>query len=132
MKADIKVAPWVPILFLAVAIFFALQEFNALDIIMISGSLLIIVYFVLAYIKRKDALIIEGNKMFVRSPFKVREFDIDNITNVFTNKGDAGVLKATYEDEIVSLCTNIYQKDIHEVKEYLLKNYPHIEDKSES
>lgn len=132
MKANIKVTPWIPLVFAMVAVYFIVQDFDVLSIIMVSGALLIVVYFLLAFFKRNDALTIEGHTMQVRSPFKTREFDISKISSVFTRKGDNGLLKATYEEDTVALCTNIYDKSIYEVKDYLLQNYPHIEDKSES
>lgn len=129
MRANIKLSPWLPfILVLATAVFLFFQ-FNMLDIIMMVGTALIIVYFVIGVIKRKDALIIEGTTLKVTSPIKTKEYNIEDLTAVRLVDYNT-LIKGTYQGDEVKLITNIYDRPLEEIKEYLVHTYDHITDHS--
>ena len=129
MKADIKLPLYIPIVASILSIVVVALEFNLIDIIIITGALLIITYFVLGYVKRKDALIIENDKMVVVTPIKRREYDFSLMTNLDLVDGNS-ILKCSYpiEDEIknITLCSNIYTEKLDTIYEYLCSHHPEL------
>lgn len=126
MKANIKLAPWIPIIVVLVLVLFLIEGFDVLDVVLILGGGFIISYFVLGYLRRKEALIIDDKSIQVRTPIKFTEFALQDITTVFIKEHDHDTLKAVYHGETVTLCTNIYDCSIEEIKTYLIEHNTHI------
>ena len=127
VRANIKISPWLPFIMVLVTALFLFVKFNVLDVVMIGGTVLIIVYYVVGIIKRKDAIVIEGTHLKVTSPIRTKEYNIMDITAVALVDHDT-LIKATYQDKDIKLITNIYDIDLIDIKEYLVRTYGHITD----
>lgn len=126
MRANIKLHIWIPFIFVLVIAFFLMQEFNVLDFVMIIGGLIIVGYFVMGFIRRKDALVIEGDTIIVTTPITKKEYTISDISKVFYSPKDKGVIQATYNGETINLINNIYDEEIEDIFAYLISHYDHI------
>ncbi len=127
MKANIKLPVWFPIIIIIVAAFFAIIDIGILTFVITGGALYLLIYFLLGYIRRKDAIIIEGNLLKVKSPFKTKEYEIDKLSNLSLVDNDS-MLKGIYDnsDRKITLCTGIYDVPLGEILLYLVTNYPHL------
>jgi len=130
MKANIHLAPYIPFIVFVVVILFLLEGFDTFDVITILGGGIIIGYFILGFIRRKDALLVVDGILKIKTPIKTREYNIAEITELSIKKSDNATLKANYQGETITLCTDIYDVSITEIKDYLLKNFLHITEKS--
>ncbi|QMS85050.1 hypothetical protein [Candidatus Xianfuyuplasma coldseepsis] len=128
MKANITMSPWIVFLFIVIMVLFLLQGFDLIDVITIIGVVLIVTYYVLGFIRRKDALVITDDKMIVKTPIKTREFDIKDISMVQLSSRESGVIKALYKNEVVTLCSNIYSRKAEDILQYLITTFPHIKE----
>ena len=129
MKADIKLPLWIPIIASIVSIVVAVLEFNVVDIIIIVGALSIITYFVLGFVRKRDALIIDNVTISIVTPIKRKEYDLTLIKDLELLDGNS-ILKCTYpvddEAKTITLCSNIYTETLESVYEYLIKNNPSL------
>ena len=125
VRANIKISLWVPIVFLAIMTAFIVIDFDVLDVVIILGVLVIVVYFIMGYIKRKDALVIEGNLLKVTTPIKTKEFDLSALKSL-SLEDNGTILRGQYQDEIIKVITNIYDVSLSDIQHYLLEHYPHI------
>ncbi len=128
MRSDMKLSLRLPLIFtvIVIVIVFIVREFDVIDVISIIGLTLIIGYYSLGYIHKKDALVIENDTMRVRTPFKAYVFTISDIQQIYVSGGEYGVLRGLYQQEDVILCGNIYFNSLREIKTYLLEHYSHI------
>lgn len=129
MKANMKLSFWIPFIFIFVVAAFLIQGFSALDVVMILGAVLIVGYFILGYVRRIDAIQIIDNTMVVKTPITVKEYQLSEISEIYFKERDRSVLKAVYQNEEITLCTDIYDVSILAIKAYLLLHYPHISEK---
>ena len=127
MKANIKMAPWIPLIFIMVSVIFSLQEFNTLDVILIVTTVFIVVYYALGYLRRKDAIVVTSEKLIVRTPFVLREYLLDDLKEITLTDKET-VLRGLYQGEHKTLVTNIYDVSLHEIKNHLLTSHPIIND----
>jgi hypothetical protein len=126
MKANIKLHGWIPFIFIIVVVFFLMQEFNLLDIVMIVGGSIIVGYFVMGFIRRKDALVIDGDTMIVTTPIKKKTYTISDMTELLYHPKDKGILQAKLNGETINLCTDIYDQELCDIVAYLLSHYDHL------
>lgn len=125
MKANIQISFWVPLIFILVSTVFFFVEFNALDVIMLVGVIIIVGYYAVGFFKRKDALLIEGSTMIVTSPISSTEFDLQELTSVAL-EDNGTILRGVYHGQKIKLVTSIYDVSLEEVKHYLISHYDHI------
>lgn len=123
MRANIKLHLWVPFLFILVVAFFLMQEFNVLDIVMILGGIVIVGYFVMGIIRRKDALIIEEDTLQVTTPISKKEYTISTISHLQFSVKDKRMIQGTINGEIVNLIGDIYDVSIVDIYAYLISHY---------
>lgn len=109
-------------------VLFLIQGFDAIDVITIIGVGLILTYYGLGVIRGKEAVSITADTMVVKTPIKTNEFTISDIKMVQVSSRESGVIKALYRDNIVTLCSNIYDKPIEEILQYLVTTFPHIKE----
>jgi hypothetical protein len=129
VRTNIKLSPWLPIIMVLITSLFLFFQFNVLDVIMILGTVFITFYYVMAMVKRKDALVIEGTTLKVTSPIKTKEYDVNDLTSISLVDHDT-LLRGIYQGQEVKLITNIYDQSLSEIKDYLVRTYPHIIDKT--
>jgi len=129
MRANIRLKPWTPIIVVIVVTVFLVEGFDVLDVVLILGGGFIVSYFMLGYIRRKNAVLIDGATLIIKSPFRINEYTIQDISEVFIKPIDTKSLKAVYQGETITLCTEIYDISIEEIKQYLMKTYEHIVEK---
>lgn len=129
VRANIKLSPWLPLIMIVLTSLFLFFQFNVLDVIMIIGTILIILYYIVGLIKKKDALVIEGTHIKVTSPITTREYDVKDIRSIALVDQDT-LLQANYQGKDIKLVTNIYDQSLLAIKEYLVRTYPHITDKT--
>lgn len=129
VRANIKLSLWLPIIMILITSLFLFFQFNILDVIMIIGTVLILLYYIVGIIKRKDAFVIEGTYLKVTSPIKTKEYNIEDISTVALVDHDT-LLLATVQGAETKLVTNIYDRSLLEIKDYLVRTYDHITDKT--
>lgn len=134
MKANIKLPILIPVIAVFSAVLLGLFTKSWVVIIIGLGALYLVVYFAFGFIKREDALVIEGNTMKVITPFKSKLYFIDKLSNLEL-LDNGSILKADYEEDSlirrVSLCGNIYSVSLIEIYEFLIKKYNfNIEDET--
>ena len=127
LKANIKLPFWIGIVAIVISITFSTLSFNALVIIIYVGTLYLIVYFTLGFIKRKDAIVIDNEFMKVKTPFKYTEWKISDLKNVYLADNGSmlkGILITEDESTEVTLCFNIYDKSLSEIMSKIIENHP--------
>jgi len=125
LKANIKLPLWLGIIAILLSALFSLFDFSPIVIVIYIGTLYLIVYFIVGFIKRKDALIIDSELIQVKSPFKYREWIIKDIKNIYI-ADNGSMLKAVIlekDQEIeVTICSNIYDKSLNEILQVIIEN----------
>ena len=129
-KTDMRLYFLIPVVFVSITFVFAVISFDIIDVATIMFSSWLLLYFVLGFIKRKDALTIENKRMCVITPFKTKEYDISNIKRVYCTQANGKMLKAVYEENgkksTITLCNNLYKAKIEEIRDYLIEHYSHL------
>jgi|LGVE01.1.fsa_nt_gb hypothetical protein len=129
-KTDMRLYYIIPVIFVSITVVFAVINFDIIDVATIIFSSWLLLYFILGYIKRKDALTIENDIMRITSPFKTKEYNIYNIKRVYCTQANGRMLKAVYEENgersTITLCNNLYKVKIEEIRDYLIEHYPHL------
>lgn len=131
MHANIRISPWVPLLFVLVLPITLLNDFGILDVILLAGALFILVYVALGLVRRRDALVIEGHTMTVVSPLHRRTYDLTKLASISLEDGGT-LLRGVYDGQRVKLVTAIYTESLEAIRSHLLQQHPHIEDASPS
>jgi len=125
LKANIKLPLWLGIIAILLSALFSLFDFSPIVIVIYIGTLYLIVYFIVGFIKRKDALIIDNELIQVKSPFKYREWIIKDIKNIYI-VDNGSMLKAVILEEDqeieVTICSNIYDKSLNEILQVIIEN----------
>lgn len=127
VRANIKMSYWLPFIMILITSLFLFFQFNVLDVIMILGTVLIILYYIVGVVKQKDAIVIEGTYLKVTSPIKTKEYDISKISSVALVDHDT-LIQATYQGKDIKLVTNIYDVALVDIKDHLVRTYSHITD----
>lgn len=130
LKADMKLPIWLGLIAIVISIIFTSFLFNALIIIIYLGTVYLIIYFILGYVRRIDALVIDNDLIKVRTPFKYVEWNISEFDSVFL-ADKVSSLKGVIiiEDEVteVTICTDIYSKKLKEIYSTLITSHPKLE-----
>jgi|GEM_PF-2484537 len=134
MKSNMKLPMWLPITTTVVTALLFFLETSIIHFLTVPLSIFLVSYFLIGFIKRKDALIIDSQTIKVRSPFRYREYDISKIRSVYLVDNNS-TLKGVYEtgdnlETIITICTNIYDVSLTDICDYLLKEFSHINIKS--
>ena len=129
MTANIKISLVVPLVSIVLMSIFLYLEINVLSIIISVGALLIVVYYILGFIKRKDALVIKDGELIVTSPIKTRTFDLEKLKSV-SLEDNGTILYGDYDGTRTRLITNIYDRPLTEIKNYLLISYAYIKEQT--
>lgn len=130
LKANIKLPIWLGVIAIIISILFTSFLFNALVIIIYLGTVYLIVYFVLGYIRREDALVIDNEFIKVKTPFKYKEWNISELNSVFLAEKVSMLKGVIIIDNVhteVTICTNIYTKSLREIYSVLIKTNPDLE-----
>lgn len=116
-----------PIVFLIgsiiISVIISFFSLNILSYIIYASTLYIITYYTFGYIKGKKALVIDKDKISVRTPFRNKEFqlsDLENITVVENGLQIKAFVKSL--DKEITICSNIYSVSLEKVIILLLKN----------
>ena len=127
MKANIKLPFWLGLVAIIISVLFSALSFNILIIIIYVGTLYLIIYFTLGYIRRKDAMIIDNEFVKVRTPFKYTEWKLSDLKKVYlVDNGSMlkGIIMIEDESTEVTLCYNIYDKSLSEIMKTIIENHP--------
>jgi hypothetical protein len=131
MRANIRISPWIPLLFFVVLPIVLWNGVDVLGIVLLLGAAVILAYVVMGLVRRQDALIIEAGTMHVTSPFRRRSYDLAKLSSISLEDGGT-LLRGVYDGERVKLITAIYTESLDTIQAYLLSHHPHIEDASPS
>lgn len=122
MRANIKLTPILPIVFVAVTTLFLLGGLDPLDYVMILGTIIILAYFLLGYFRRKNALVIEDHTITIKTPFFRRHYDISELSDITLHTKSGKVIKATHDDRQINLVNDIYDVPIETIYNYLIEH----------
>ena len=127
MRANIKLTPILPIVFVAVTVLFLLGGLDPLDYVMILGTIVILAYFLLGYFRRKDALVIEDSSITIKTPFFHRQYTFSELSDLTLHTKSGKVIKATHDDRQINLINDIYDVPIETIYNYLIEHMDHPE-----
>lgn len=129
LKANMKLPMWLVVIATLITILLTIHGLNLIHIIVIPACVFLIIYFSVGFVKRKDALIICDNTITVKTPFRTRKYEISKIKKVYIADNDSTIKGIYLEDNSeteVTILSNIYNVDIHNIVGYLLDNYPQL------
>jgi hypothetical protein len=76
-----------------------------------------------------DALIVDDTYIKVQSPFKYREWEIDNFDSIFLVDGNSqikGITTIDDDEKQITICTAIYDKNLTEILQYIITKNPKL------
>lgn len=118
MKADIKLSFFLPIIVTVITIIVTVLSLEYFDIIFIVGAIYIDVYYVVGYLKRKDALVINNLDITIKSAFKVRSYEVSELSELSYIENESRI-RAKYDSATITVCNDIYSISLEEIYNYL-------------
>lgn len=122
LEADFKMPVVVLIGAIFISVVVSFLSLTILSYVIYSATFYLIVYYTLGYLKGKKALVIDKDKIYVRTPFKNRTYLLNDLKDI--DLVESGLLIKAYVislDKEVTLCSNVYSVSLQEVYKILEK-----------
>jgi hypothetical protein len=129
MKANIKLPIGFVVVSSIIALTIAFISYSPISILLILGVLYLVTYLVLGIIKRKDALIISNEMIIIKTPFKNKIYEFNNIKSVYLDsdgKQLKGVIITEEYEEDVKFFSDIYDVGIEEIYNHIINKHPNL------
>lgn len=120
MKANIKLSLVLPITVTILSILVNVLSLEYFNIIFILGALYIDVYYILSYIRRENALIINNDYIKIKTAFKTKEYSIKDLDDFHYQNGD-NCIRVKYNLKSIILINDIYTEDLKNIYDHLIK-----------
>lgn len=129
LKGNIRLPIILPISSIAISTLFVFLRFTPMSIVIYLGSLYLVTYFTLGYIRRKDALLVDDEKIYVKTPFRYHEWDMNSIKKIYVTDGSSQIKADVIieeEEQTVTICNNIYSVSINVIYSKIIEISPHL------